>query len=60
MTVILVVMRYRHRKRMAELNTVDDDLAYQAAILYTYLASYYRFYFKFKVIVRYRYYMYQQ
>ena len=34
MTVILVVMRYRHRKRMAELNTVDDDLAYQAAILY--------------------------
>ncbi len=30
MIVILVVMRYRHRKRMAQLNTVDDDLAYQA------------------------------
>lgn len=25
MTVILVVMRYRHRKRMAELNAVDLD-----------------------------------
>ena len=24
-TVILVVMRYRHRKRMAELNAVDLD-----------------------------------
>ncbi len=29
MLIILVVMRYRHHKRMAELNTVDDDLAYQ-------------------------------
>jgi len=32
--MILVVMRYRHRKRMAELNTVDDDLAYQVPIGY--------------------------
>ncbi len=31
MLIILVVMRYRHHKRMAELNTVDDDLAYQVS-----------------------------
>jgi hypothetical protein len=34
--IILVVMRYRHHKRMAELNTVDDDLAYQVSFdIYT-------------------------